>query len=133
MANMTDLLERELIDGILGVTQYTSPAVIYLGLYTSNPTDTGTAASEVSTTSYERTSLAGAFSASGNGSSLNTAAIGFPVAAEDWGTITHIGFHKSGVKGTNDMIMYGTMFISANVTTGVTFQFLIGDLTISLA
>ena len=133
MANMTDLLERELIDGLLGVTQYTSPAVVYLGLYTSDPTDTGTGAAEISAASYERVSLAGLFSASGNGSSLNTAAIGFPVAAEDWGVVTHIGFHKSGVKGTNDMIMYGQMFISASVTTGVTFQFLIGDLTITLA
>lgn len=133
MANMTDLLERELIDGLLGVTQYTSPAVIYLGLYTSDPTDTGTAATEIATASYERVALTGKFVASGNGTSINTGTIAFPVAGESWGTITHIGFHKTGVKGTADMIMHGSLFIGASIDIGATFQFLIGDLTITLA
>jgi len=39
MAAMSNFLENALINATLRNTSYTSPAVVYVGLYTTDPTD----------------------------------------------------------------------------------------------
>lgn len=136
MANMTDDLENDLLDGLLGVTQYTSPAIVYLALFTADPTDTGSVTNEVSGTSYARVSLASKFTAATGtaGSSTNITTISFAAAgAGGWGTITHIGFMKSGTATTDDMILYKALSSSVGIAESDVFDFQIGNLSLTLA
>jgi len=53
MAEISDYLENALINGTLRGTTYPAPASVYVGLYTSDPTDANTG-TEVSGGSYAR-------------------------------------------------------------------------------
>lgn len=135
MADMTNALEKEICDGLTGVTQYTSPATVYLALFTADPTETGSVANEVSGTNYARVSLSGKFSASTDGSASNTAPITFATAgAGGWGTVTHVGLMKSGTASTDDMILYKALQAGPiTILENEIFQFLTGNLTITIA
>jgi hypothetical protein len=77
MAEMSNYLENALINATLRNTSYTSPATVYVGLYTTDPTDADTG-TEVSGGSYARTAVT--FGAPSNGVTLNSAAVEFPQA-----------------------------------------------------
>jgi len=72
MSEMSNYLENALINATLRNTSYTSPATVYLALYTSDPTDADTG-TEVTGNAYVRQSIT--FGAPSNGASTNTAAI----------------------------------------------------------
>lgn len=134
MANLTDGYEKELVDGLTGVTPLTTPTTVYLALFTADPTETGSVVNEVSGTSYARVALTGKFSASTDGSSANTTAITFPAAgAGGWGTITHVGLMKSGTATTADMMVYQALTNSVIIAESDVFEFLVGNLSITAA
>ena len=134
MANMTNALEKEIVDGLVSVTQYTSPAIVYLALFTADPTETGSVTNEVSGTNYARVSIATKFTASTDGSSANTSSIVFAAAgAGGWGTITHVGFMKSGTATTDDMILYDTLLNSITIVETDIFEILTSGLSVTAA
>ncbi len=135
MANMVDAYENEQLDGVTGVTQYTSPATTYLALFTADPTDTGSIASELTSGGYERTTLSGLFSAASgtDGSVSNTTAIVFPVATEDWTTVTHAAIVKTDVETTADIMVVIELDVAITILDTQTFEFAIGALTITAA
>ena len=135
MANMTDAHEREYLDGITGVTQYTTPATTYLALFTADPTDTGSVTNELSGSGYARVSLSGKFSAATgtDGTTSNTSEIAFPTATADWPEVTHAGIMKSGTAATDDMIIVVPLDAGITIYSGDTFKFAIGKLTITAA
>jgi len=71
MGSKTNYLEDAMINAVLRNTSYTSPATVYLGLFTADPTDSGSQTNEVSGGAYARQSAA--FDApSPNGQTQNT-------------------------------------------------------------
>ena len=102
MAEMSTYLEDALINATLRNTSYTSPATVYVGLFTSDPTDAGSG-TEVSGGSYARTAVT--FGAPSNGVSTNSAAVEFPQATGNWGTVGWIGIHDAATSGN---LMYHT-------------------------
>lgn len=134
MANLVDSEENKILDGLLGVTPYTTVTTVYLALFTAAPTDTGSVTAEVAGGSYNRVSLAGLFSAATGtiGESKNTSAIIFPVSTADWGTITHIGIMASGVPTTADMIMWGALVTPVPMVSSDIFDFSVGDLVVTI-
>ena len=68
MAEMSNYLENALINATLRNTSFTSPATVYVGLYTSDPGE-GNTGTEVSGTSYARQSAT--FGSPSNGVSTN--------------------------------------------------------------
>lgn len=127
MSAATNFLENKVLDHVLGegVRNYTSPAVLTVGLFSSNPGETG-AGTEISGTSYARTGVT--FGAASSGSATNSANVTFPTAgAGGWGSVTH-----AGVFDGSDMIFYGALTVSKTVTEGDTFQINSGQLTITL-
>ncbi len=92
MAEMSNYLENALINAVLRNTSYTSPATVYLGLYTTDPTDADTG-TEVSGNAYARQSIT--FGAPSNGVTTNTAAIEFPQATGSWGTVAYVGIRDA--------------------------------------
>ena len=135
MANMTNAHENEYLDGITGVTQYTTPGTTYLALFTADPTDTGSVANELSGSGYARVSLSGKFSAATgtDGTTSNTSEIAFASATADWPEVTYAGLMTSGTAATDDMKLVIPLDIGITIYSGEQFKFAIGKLTITAA
>ena len=128
MAEMSNYLETALINGTLRGTTYTAPTTVYVGLYTSDPTDANTG-TEVSGGSYARTAVT--FGAPSNGVSTNTAAIEFPQATGTWGTVGWIGIEDASTGG--NLLYHTALDASKTIATGDIFKIAIGSLSVTLA
>jgi len=128
MAEMSNYLENALINATLRNTSYTSPSVVYVGLYTSDPTDADTG-TEVTGGSYARQSVT--FGAPSNGVSTNSAAIEFPQATASWGTVGWIGI-EDAVSGGN-LLYHTALDTSKTIENGDIFKIAIGSLSVTLA
>lgn len=128
MAALSNYLENALINATLRNTSYTSPATVYVGLFTSDPTDAGSG-TEVSGGSYARESMA--FDAPSNGASVNSSAVEFDQATGDWGTIPFFALFDASTGG--NMLYHGALTTSKTIETGDVFKFAAGSVTVTLA
>lgn len=128
MAEFSNYLENAVINAVLRNTSYTSPTTVYVGLYTTDPTDADTG-TEVSGGSYARTSVA--FDAPSNGVTQNTADLTFPTATASWGTVTHIGLHDASTGG--NLLFHTALDTSKAIDSGDIFKITTGNLTVTLA
>jgi len=130
MAGFSDYLEDKVLDHVFGGNAYTAPSTLYVALYTVAPTDTGNG-TEVSGGSYARQS--GAFSVSGTNptTASNTAAIEYPTATADYGTVVAVGIFDASSSG--NLLAYANLTTSKVVSTGDVFRFNTGDLDVTLA
>lgn len=127
MAEISNYLENALINATLRNTSYTSPATVYLALYTSDPTDADTG-TECSGSGYARQAIT--FGAPSNGASTNSAAIEFAQAGNSWGTITHIGVRDALTTG--NLLYHSPLDASKTIATGDVFRVAIGSLSVTL-
>jgi hypothetical protein len=128
MAEMSNYLENALINATLRATTFTSPSVVYVGLYTADPTDAGSG-TEVSGGSYARQSVT--FGAPSNGVSTNSAAVEFPQCTSTWGTVSHIGILDASTSG--NLYYHTALDSSKTIETGDVFKIAIGNLSVTLA
>ena len=128
MAEMSNYLENALINATLRNTSYTSPATVYVGLYTTDPTDANTG-TEVSGGSYARTAVT--FGAPSNGVSTNSAAVEFPQATGSWGTVGWIGILDASTSG--NLLYHTALDTSKTIDNGDIFKIAIGSLSVTLA
>ena len=117
MSEFSDYLENALINAVLRNTSYTSPATVYVALFTSDPTDAGTG-TELSGNGYARTAVT--FGSPSNGVTTNSADVTFPTATASWGTVSHIGIYDASTSG--NLFVKGD-FSTINLTTGDSIQF----------
>lgn len=127
----SNYLENEILDHILGGGDFTRPATVFIGLYTSDPgdDDSGT---EVSGGSYARVSVtnnATNWPAAAGGSKSNGAAFTFPQATGSWGTVSHFTIHDAATLG--NLLYHGALTTSKSVENGDTAEFAIGGITIT--
>lgn len=128
MAEMSNYLENALINGTIRGTTYTAPTTVYVGLFTSDPTDAGSG-TEVSGGSYARQSAS--FAAPSNGASVTNADITFPQATGNWGTVGWIGIFDALTTGN---LMYHTALdASKTIETGDIFKIASGNLSVTLS
>jgi len=128
MAEMSNYLENALINATLRNTSYTSPATVYVALYTSDPTDADTG-TEVSGNGYARQSVT--FGAPSNGASTNSAAVEFPQATGSWGTVAYIGIRDASSGG--NLLYHTVLDASKTISTGDVFRISAGNLSVTLA
>ncbi len=129
MSQLSNYLENKLIEHTLRNVDYTSPAAVYVALYTDDPTDAD-AGSEVVGNAYAR--QAATFGAASNGVCTTTADITFPVAnGGNWGTITHVGIRDADTGG--NLLFFGPLAVSKTINEGDQFKILTGNLTATLA
>jgi len=128
MAEMSNYLENALINATLRNTSYTSPATVYVALYTTDPTDADTG-TEVSGGSYARTAVT--FGAPSNGVSTNSAAVEFPTCTSSWGTITHIGIRDASTSG--NLLYHTALNTSKVIDVDDIFRITTGNLSVTLA
>lgn len=132
----SDYLEQRIIDFVLNSNAeftFTSPANIYIALFTAAPSDSG-GGTEVSGVNYARID-SGSFSTMTGittGATSNLAEIAFAQAgAGGWGTVTHIGLFDA-VSGGN-LIYHGILSASKTVDENDTFKIAAGDLDITVS
>jgi hypothetical protein len=128
MAEFSNFLENALINATLRATTYTSPATVYVSLYTTDPTDADTG-TEVSGGSYARTAVT--MGAPSNGVSTNSADVTFPTATAGWGTVTHIGIHDALTSG--NLLFHTPLDTSKTIDSGDIFKITTGNLSVTLA
>ena len=96
MSQLSDYLENALLNAVLRNTPYTSPANVYVGLFTTDPTDAGTG-TEVTGGAYVRQKVT--FGAPVDGQVSNSNEVLFPFFTASWGTITHVGLYDAAAEG----------------------------------
>ena len=128
MAEMSNYLENALINATLRNTSYTSPATVYVALYTTDPTDADTG-TEVSGNGYARQSVT--FGAPSNGASTNSGAVEFPQATGSWGTVAYIGLRDASSGG--NLLYHTVLDASKTISTGDVFRISAGNLSVTLA
>lgn len=127
-----DNLANKLLDHIFKTTGYTPETNLYVALFTTNPTDTGVAGTEVSGGSYAR-KLHNVYDVAAAGATENTGAITFAAATASWGTITHMMImnHLTTSLGANCLI-YAALGASELIGTDDVVEFAAGALDITL-
>ena len=128
MSAMSDYLENEILDHILGTGAYTMPTTVYVGLSTGsfNDDNSGT---ELSGSGYARQSIA--FNAASNGTADNSGSVDFPAATGSWGTVSHFGLFDASTGG--NLLIHGALTASKAVDTGDILRVAAGDMDITAA
>jgi hypothetical protein len=128
MAEFSNFLENALINATLRATTYTSPATVYVSLWTTDPTDAGSG-TEVSGGSYARTAVT--FGAPSNGVTTNNADVTFPTATASWGTVGWIGINDALSSG--NLLYHTALDLSKTIDTGDIFKIATGNLSVTLS
>ncbi len=122
--NITNYLERKLLEHGLGSASYTLPTT-YVGLYTADPGETGDQTNEVTGGSYARQT----YGPTWNSNHVENAAIvrfnSMPAA-----TVTHVAIFDASTVG--NMLWYGPLASSVTVPSGFPLEFAAGSLQASL-
>lgn len=128
MSAMSDYLENEILDHVLGTGAYTAPTTVYIGLSTAsfNDDNSGT---ELTGSGYARQSAA--FDAAVGGTTDNTAAIEFPAATGSWGTVSHFGIFDASTGG--NLLIHGAFTTAKTIATGDILRIAAGDLDVTAA
>lgn len=128
MSAMSNYLENEILDHILGTGSYTMPTV-YLALFTAVTDGEAGTVTEVSGSGYSRQLCA--FGAASGGVASNSALEQFTAAGGNWGTITHWGLYDASTTG--NLLIYGALDTSRVINDGDTLSFAIGAIDITAA
>ena len=125
--SLTNAFETSTLSYLLTTGSVTRPTAWYVALFTSDPTDTGAAGTEVSGNGYARTAVT--FSVTGDTAS-NTAGVEFPAATASWGTVSHLAVYDASTGG--NMIFHSALTTAKTITDGDVFRIPTGDLDFTL-
>jgi len=128
MSAMSDYLENEILDHVLGTGSYTMPSTIYVGLSTGSfgDDDSGT---ELSGSGYTRQSIT--FAAASSASAASSATVTFPTATGSWGSISHYGIYDASTSG--NLLIHGAFSAAKTIGSGDVLRINSGDLTVTAA
>jgi hypothetical protein len=124
MAGFSDYLEDKVLDHVFGGNAYTAPSTLYVALYTVAPSDTG-GGTEVSGGAYARQTAAFSVSGTNPTTASNTAAIEYPTATADYGTVVAVGVFDASSSG--NLLAYANLSTSKVVSSGATVEGFIAD------
>tara|TARA_R100000353_G_scaffold159077_1_gene118466 strand:- start:277 stop:669 length:393 start_codon:yes stop_codon:yes gene_type:complete len=130
MAGFSDYLEDKVLNHVFGGNAFTAPSTLHVALYTVAPTDTG-GGTEVSGGGYTRKTATFTVSGTNPTQASNTAAIEYPTATANYGTVVAVGVFDASSSG--NLMAYANLTSSKVVSTGDVFRFNAGDLDITLA
>ena len=125
--SFSNYLETEILDHVFAGAAYTAPSTKYLALFTAVADGEAASVTEVTGGAYARQTVA--FTTSGNTTS-NNAAVEFPTATANYGTVTHVGVYDALSSG--NLMAYATLSASKTIETGDVFRVPSGDLDITL-
>lgn len=100
----SNYLENKVVDHFLGTSSTSAPSNVYLGLFTSDPTDAGSG-NEVSGNGYTRQVIT--FNSASGGAATNSSAETLTASGGNWGTITHFGIFDASSSG--NLLYHGAL------------------------
>ena len=115
--DFSNYLANKLVDATVRNIAYTTPAVVYLALYTTDPTkeDVG---SEVDQASYTRQPVT--FTEPEDGISSNANQVDWSEATSNWGLVTHIGIRDEA--GGGNLLYFKKLDNAKHILTGDKFR-----------
>ena len=125
--SFSNTFETHVLQYVFTTGSVTRPTAWYVGLFTADPTDTGSGATEITGNNYSRVSAT--FTVSGN-AATTSAAVEFSAATGSWGTISHIGIFDASSGG--NLIAHSALSASKAIGTGDVFRIPTGDLDVTL-
>jgi hypothetical protein len=128
MAQMSNFLEDKLIDHCFRNLTYAQAGIVYLALYSSDPTDADVG-TELSGSGYAR--QAATFDAPSDGETQNTADIIYPVATANWTTVTHVGLRDAASGG--NLLMHQALTTPVDVLKDNNFRMPLGQFSLLFA
>jgi len=130
--NMSNYLAAALLNRIFRGQAMTFPTNVYVALYTSDPTknDTG---QEVTGGGYARQQVIFSAPVEENGKQVirNIADVVFPIATDDWGTVTHVGIRDAATGG--NLLYFGPLNVPRTILSGDRMRFLTGAIELTLS
>lgn len=128
MASMTDYLEEKLRDHVLRNVSYTSPATVYLALFTTATSDAAPG-TEVVGGSYARQAVTFAAGGAGSGAADNSGAVTFANMPE--ATVTHAAIFDASTGG--NMLLHAPLTTPKTTGPGDSLIFAAGDIDVVFA
>ena len=125
--SFSNFLETEILDHVFAGAAYTAASTKYLALFTALADGEAGTVTEVTGGGYARQTVA--FTTSGNTTS-NNAAVEFPTATANYGTVTHVGVYDASSSG--NLMAYAALSSNKTIETGDVFRVPSGDLDITL-
>lgn len=119
MSSFTNYTKDAIGNAVLGNASFTSPSNVYLALFDKD-------GNEISAAGYSRVDVTGSFSNFADGDASNTAAVNFPKADADWGTVVSAGIYDASAGG--NLMMKGRCKEYQTVYTGDRIQFQPGSI-----
>lgn len=132
--NISSYLSTALLNHSLGIAPYTSPTLVYAGLFNVSPTSATDPGTEVTAPGYARVVIT--WAPATVGVVQNSASIRFPAsgtASSAWGTIPAIGVFDSPTLGVGNLLWFGPLSATAIVPFGSFFSLSPDNLTITLS
>lgn len=130
MSDLTDFLEKSLLDHANVNAAYAQPAGLFLALSTGSTTDAG-AIVEPAVGGYARESITMSSATLGTGIATNTNTVSFTATGAAFGTIIAVAIFDA-ISGGN-MLWHSNAFTDVAVNDGDTLEFAVGDVTTALA
>lgn len=128
--SFSDYLEDKVLKHVFTNTAYTPASTLYVALYTAAPTDAG-GGTEVSGGSYARQTATFTVSGTSPTQAANTAAVEFPTATTNWGTIVAAAVFDASTSG--NMLAWADLTNNKTISSGDVFRFPIGQFVVTLA
>ena len=128
MSAMSDFLELEVLDHVLGTGSYTMPTTVRIGLSTGSFGDDNSG-TELSGSGYARQAIT--FAAASSGSAATNATVTFPTATGSWGSVGFWGILDAAISGK--LLIHGAFASAKTIGTGDVFRINSGDLTVTAA
>jgi hypothetical protein len=130
MAAMSNFMETTVLEHFLDATSYTSPASVYVGIHNTDPTDADSG-TEVTGGAYARVQMTGGWTVAAD-NATNTAAVTFPTATDGtWGTADYFGIYDAS--SGSELLIHGALTEGKTIGDGDTFEFAIGNLSVTMA
>lgn len=129
MAGFTNYAEDLVLDWLLTNGAATRPTAWYVALYTVAPGESG-GGTEVSGGSYARTAVTFTVSGTAPTTASNSAAVEFPAATGNWGTIVAAGIFDASTSG--NLLAFADLTTSKTVDTGDVLRFNTGEIDVTL-
>ena len=128
MTAMSDFLENEILDHVLGTGSYTMPSAPHIALSTGSFGDDNSG-TELSGSAYTRKPIA--FAAASSASAATNATVTFPTATGSWGAVAFWGIFDASTSG--NLLIHGAFAASKTIGNGDVLRINSGDLTVTAA
>jgi hypothetical protein len=127
--SFSDDAEAKVLDHVFGLATYTTPT-LYLGVSTSDPTETGGGLSEPVGNGYARIATDPADWERFVNVVDNANELTFAEATGSWGTITHFALYDAASAG--NLVIYGALTTARSISAATTLRFPATNLTFTL-